>query len=152
MRCAMSEQTSLQTFLESAQAAALERIRLQRRQEELERRCAALTNRRSASARRLQAMLAAEYRREADITRRELEQYRRVEEFLARLKEPAHRTILRRRYLEVGMGWNEVQSRLAQDGLLYSLRQLMRMHAEALEAARLLWMEEGEEESDRERR
>lgn len=152
MRCAMNHETQLQTFLESAQEAALEQRRLQRRQEELERRYAALANHRSAVARRLKAKLSAEHRREADLVGRELEQYRRVESFIAKLGASSHRTILRRRYLEIGGGWSEVRSRLAEDGLVYSPRQLLRLYAEAMEAARLLWMEEGEEESDRERR
>lgn len=152
MRCAMNHETALQNFLASAQESVLERLRLQRRLEELEQRCSALTNRRSAVARRLKARLSAEYRRELDLTCRELEQYRRVEAFIAKLKEPSHRMILRHRYLEVGRNWSAVQRRLAQDGLPYSARQLTRLHADAIEAARLLWMEEGEEESDRERR
>lgn len=152
MKNAMNDEQAVLEFLESAGMAMLENRRLQRRLDSLKDRRDALQSRRSKAARKLKEQLEAEYKRELDVMERELDSYRRVEEFIARLPGSVHRMILRRRYLETWNSWNEVQMVLAADGLNYSLRHLGRLHMGALEKARLLWIREREEESNRERR
>lgn len=132
-------------FLESAEAATLEVRRLRRRLDELEARREGLQAQTGAAARKIAQRLAAEQARELVVINGELESYRRVEAFVAQLPEKTHRTILRRRYLDIGKSWTEIQDDLAQDGLYYSQRHLLRLHTQALEAARELWDQDREE-------
>ncbi|MBR3704467.1 MAG: hypothetical protein IKM11_03145 [Oscillospiraceae bacterium] len=130
-------------FLESATAAALEVRRLHRRLEGLDERRGKLRIQKGAAAKKIEKMLATEREREVQLIGEELKRYRRVEEFVARVPERAQRTILRRRYLDIGKSWDEIQSDLARDGVLYSPRHLQRLHTQALRAAQKLWDEEG---------
>lgn len=132
-------------FLESAEVAILEVRRLRRRLDELEARREGLQTQTGAVARKIAQRLADEQARELVVIDGELESYRRVEAFVAQLPEKTHRTILRRRYLDIGKNWGEIQKDLAQDGLYYSQRHLLRLHTQALEAARKLWDQDGEE-------
>lgn len=132
-------------FLESAEAATLEVRRLRRRLDELEARRERLQTRKGAAARKIAQRLADEQARELAVVGEELESYRRVEAFVAQMPEKTHRTILRRRYLDIGKSWTEIQDDLARDGLYYSQRHLLRLHTQALEAARKLWDQDREE-------
>ena len=151
IKIGMNEGAAVLSFLESAGAAALERKRLQRRLEGLNKQRAELRTRRGTAARRIGTLIDVEREREVAATQRELESYREVEEFLDRIPDATYRTILRRRYLDVGLSWTEIQDRLAEDGVYYSQRHIIRLHTQAVEAARTLWQEE-REEGDREKR
>ena len=72
------------------------------------------------------AKLAETLYREADI-----------EQFINSLPEPAHRMLLKYRYLEL-MNWEPIAKKMN-----YSDRQVRRIHGEALQAARKLWKEQG---------
>ena len=83
---------------------------------------------------------------------KELESYREVEAFLDRITDGTYRTILRRRYLDVGLSWSEIRDRLEEDGLYYSERHIVRLHTQAVEAAQTLWNREREEGEIKKRR
>ena len=146
MKNAENERCGVVEFLESAEAAVLEGRRLQRRLEVLEARRSSLRVRNGAVARKLAQMIIAEREREIAVVNEELENYRRVEAFVARVPGRVNRTILRRKYLDVGKSWTEIGEELAQDGLYYSQRHLLRLHTQAVEAAGKLWDEERGEE------
>lgn len=152
MKNATDSTEEMMTFLESAYAASLESRRLQRRLKELGERREKLKNRRGTVARKLEKLLAEESKREFAVACEEMECYRRVERFLSRIPGKLHRTILRRRYLESGSNWVEIGRTLEEDGAAYSVRHLIRLHAEALEEAWLLWKQEGEEGTTGKRR
>lgn len=143
MKNAEHEMRAVVDFLEGAAAAALEVRRLRRRLEGLDERRGKLRIQKGASARKIEKMIAAEREREARLVSEELAAYRCVEEFIARVPQRAQRTILRRRYLDIGRSWDEIQSDLARDGILYSPRHLQRLHTQALRSALKLWNEEG---------
>ena len=151
MKNAKNERCGVVEFLESAGAAALEERRLQRRVEALETRRSGLRVSNGAVARKLAQMILAEREREIEVVNEELESYRRVEEFVARVPGRVNRTILRRKYLDVGKSWTEIGEELARDGLYYSQRHLLRLHTQAVEAAGKLWDEERGEETVRRR-
>lgn len=146
MKIAENEKCAVVEFLESAEAATLEGRRLQRRLEALEMRRDGLKIRGGAVARKLDKLILAEREREVAVVHEELESYRRVEAFVARVPGRVNRTILRRKYLDVGRSWTEIGEELARDGLFYSQRHLLRLHAQAVEAAQKLWDEERGEE------
>lgn len=152
MKNEMNEFHSVEAFLESAEIATLEVKRLQRRLAELTQRQGDLRPRKDAAARRLIRMIDAACKREAELVSRELEVYRSVEEFVARVPGRTNRMILRRRYLEPGLNWTEVRDLLEKDGVIYSMRQLTRLHTQAMEEARKLWETEGEEGAVKKRR
>ena len=145
MKNATNKLCDVVNFLESAEAATLEVRRLRRRLDELEARREGLQTQKGAVARKIAQRLADEQARELAVVGEELECYRRVEAFVAQMPEKTHRTILRRRYLDIGKSWTEIQDDLAQDGLYYSQRHLLRLHTQALEAARELWDQDREE-------
>ncbi len=142
MRNATNEMYAMVQFLESAASATLEVRRLHRRLDALDERRENLRLEKGAVARKLSRLIDDERKRELTVVNEELESYRRVEAFVARVPKRVYRTILRRRYLDVGKSWTEIQDALADDGLFYSHRHLLRLHAEALEAAQKLWREE----------
>lgn len=146
MKIAENEKCAVVEFLESAEAATLEGRRLQRRLETLETRRDGLKIRGGAVARKLEKLILAEREREVALVHEELENYRRVEAFVARVPGRVNRTILRRKYLDVGRSWTEIGEELARDGVFYSQRHLLRLHAQAVEAAQKLWDEERGEE------
>ena len=152
MKSAEIEVRAVVDFLESASAATLEVKRLHRRLEALDERRGKLRAQSGATAKRITKLLALEREREVLLIGEELANYRRVEEFLARVPEMTHRTILRRRSLDVGKSWDEIRDDLAADGLFYSPRHMQRLHTQALEAAQKLWTTEREEGTVRERR
>ena len=152
MKNAGNEMRTVVDFLESAEAAVLELKRLRRRLDALDKRRGELCDRRGAAAKKLTQMIVNERARELELVGEEIENYQLVEKFVARLPESAQRTILRRRYLDVGKSWEEIREELAKDGLYYSQRHLQRLHAQALEAAQKLWNQEGEEGKTKERR
>ena len=152
MKNAANEMRSVVDFLESAGAATLEVRRLHRRLDALEARREGLRTQKGVVARKLVQRITEERERELAVVGEELESYRRVEAFVAQMPDKTYRTILRRRYLDVGKSWMEIQDDLAGDGLYYSQRHLMRLHTEALEAARLLWNQDGEEGTAEQRR
>lgn len=152
MRSEMREEASVLNFLESAGAAAMESRRLRRRLEVLDERRSQLRMRKGTAARKLARMLDEEQDRELAVTRKELESYREVEAFLDRIPDGTYRTILRRRYLDVGLSWSEIRDRLEEDGLYYSERHIVRLHTQAVEAAQTLWNREREEGEIRKRR
>ena len=149
MKNATNKLCDVVDFLESAEAAALEVKRLRRRLDELKERRGQLQTQKGAVARRIAQRIADEQARELAVVSEELESYRRVEAFVAQMPEKTHRTILRRRYLDTGKSWTEIQDDLARDGLYYSQRHLLRLHTQALEAARELWEQEREEGGQR---
>lgn len=146
MKNAENEKCAVMEFLESAEAATLEGRRLQRRLDALEARRGGLRLRGGAVERKLEMMILAEREREVALVHEELESYRRVEAFVARVPGRVNRTILRRKYLDVGRSWTEIGEELARDGVFYSQRHLLRLHAQAVEAAQKLWDEERGEE------
>lgn len=146
MKNAENEKCAVMEFLESAEAATLEGRRLQRRLDALEARRGSLRLRGGAVERKLEMMILAEREREVALVHEELESYRRVEAFVARVPGRVNRTILRRKYLDVGRSWTEIGEELARDGVFYSQRHLLRLHAQAVEAAQKLWDEERGEE------
>lgn len=152
MRSEMREEASVLNFLESAGAAALESRRLRRRLDGLGERRSQLRLRKGAAARRLARLLDEEQERELAAVKLELESYRKVEAFLARIPDGTYRTILRRRYLDVGLSWSEIRDRLEEDGLYYSERHIARLHTQAVEAAQTLWNREREEGEVKKRR
>ena len=152
MRNGMNEKQTVVGFLESAGAAAMESRRLQRRVESLTEQQSKLLSRKGAAARKLTRLIDTERTRELALMEQELESYRAVEKFLAKIPDGAHRTILRRRYLDVGLSWTEIRDRLAQDGLYYSQRHIIRLHTQAVEAASELWNTVGEEGARKKRR
>lgn len=145
MRNETREEASVLSFLESAGAAALECSRLRRRLDGLGERREQLRQRKGTAARKIAQMLDEEHERELAAAEKELESYRRVEAFLNRIPDGTYRTILRRRYLDVGLSWTEIRDRLAEDGLYYSERHITRLHTQAVEAAQMLWNREREE-------
>ena len=149
MKNATNKLCDVVDFLESAEAAALEVKRLRRRLDELKERRGQLQTQKGAVARKVAQRIADEQARELAVVSEELESYRRVEAFVAQMPEKTHRTILRRRYLDTGKSWTEIQDDLARDGLYYSQRHLLRLHTQALEAARELWEQEREEGGQR---
>ena len=152
MKQEMHKEDSVLMFLESAGAAALESRRLQRRLDGLSQRRARLRLQKGAAARKLTKLIDEERERELAVTQRELESYRQVESFLEKIPDGMHRTILRRRYLDVGRSWTEIHDQLAEDGLFYSGRHIMRLHTQAVAAAQMLWNKEREEGAGKERR
>lgn len=152
MKNGTNENCAVLGFLESAGAAALESRRLRRRLDGLSERRAKLRTQSGAVARKLGKLIDAECERELAVVKQELESYQQVEAFLARVPDRIHRTILRRRYLDVGLSWTEIQDKLAEDGLLYSQRHIIRLHTQAVKAAQMLWSMEGEEGEDKKRR
>ena len=152
MKNAMNETTNVLEFLESAQMAVLERKRLQRRMTELAQRRDQLKLQRGEAARKLRRLLEEERKREFAVVSGELECYRNVETFVSRIPGRVHRTILRRRYLDAEQSWPKIRKSLAEDGMIYSERHLARLHAEALEEARKLWEQGGEEGMAKKRR
>ncbi len=152
MKNAMNRLCDVVDFLESAGAARLEVQRLQRRLDALEARREGLRVQQGAVARKISQRIAEERERELTVVSEELESYRRVEAFVAQIPDRTHCTILRRRYLETGKSWTEIQNDLARDGVYYSQRHLQRLHTQALEEARRLWNRDGEEGTVRERR
>ena len=149
MKNATNKLCDVVDFLESAEATVLEVKRLRRRLDERKERRDQLQTRKGALARRIAQRIADEQARELAVVSEELESYRRVETFVAQMPEKTHRTILRRRYLDTGKSWTEIQDDLARDGLYYSQRHLLRLHTQALEAARELWDQEREEGGQR---
>ncbi len=145
MRNEMLEKASVVDFLESAGAAALESRRLRRRLDALSERRGKLRLQKGAAARRMTRLLDEEQERELAAAKKELENYRKVEAFLNRIPNVTYRTILRRRYLDVGLSWTEIRDRLEEDGVYYSERHIVRLHTQAVEAAQTLWNREREE-------
>ena len=132
-------------FLASATAARLEADRHARRVAALDSRCARVTaslhagpGGGQADAEALWAALCDARTEAAQAVRAEMDRYRAVENFIARLQDPTHRSILALRYLE-GLNWIQVQHRLAEHGSVYSERHVTRLHGQALQAARLIW-------------
>ena len=137
-------------FLRSGLEARLEVRRHQRRTAELESRCARLVAQMTgmpagggAGLEATWAALADERQEEQRLVEEELRKYHEVERFIARLSDPARRTILRLRYLE-GLSWTQIHRRVCQEGLYYSERQIFRLHGAALKEARELWAEDEE--------
>lgn len=152
MKNAMHEADDVMEFLESAQTAALEGKRLRRRLAELARRRDALKKQKGEAARKLDRLLEEERKREFALAGGEMNQYRSVEAFVSRIPGNLHRTILRRRYLDVEQSWAKIRKSLAEDGMFYSERHLLRLHAEAVEEARKLWEQGGKEGTVKKRR
>ncbi|NCC85263.1 MAG: hypothetical protein EOM03_14220 [Clostridia bacterium] len=70
-----------------------------------------------------------------------------VSDFIDRLPNDTQRIILRLRYLGL-LSWPAVQRSLLERNIYYEIRQIYRLHGEALNAARELWSElygEGEQ-------
>jgi len=145
MRDVMNRETNVEKFLESANEALLESKRIYRRVELLSARCESLMKQlggmgqENETLEKLRKRLDEERVREMEATRREMERYREVEEFIDQLEKPDHRTILRRRYLDMGLTWVQIHQRLISDGWFYSERQLFRMYRDALREAREIW-------------
>ena len=146
------ENGSVQEFLESAGTAALECKRLRRRLKVLTERRAEFQTQRRAGARKIARLICDEWERELAAVEREQERYRTVEAFLEQIPDEMYRMILRRRYLDVGLSWEEIRERLEEDGVFYSQRHITRLHTQALEAAQLLWDRVGKEGESLKRR
>lgn len=77
-----------------------------------------------------------------------LRQIERVERFIGLLPDARHRTVLRLRYVDC-LKWSAVADGMKAYGLYYAdMRQVFRLHGDALEAARRAY-ETWEEEEDR---
>lgn len=154
----MNVKEQARSFLESAEEARLEVKRRRARVEELRLRCnrlvasaAGAPGRGGGDTQMLWAALADERDRETAAVLKELEQHRKVEDFIERVPEPSHRMILRRRYLTGQTNWVQVQQRLSRDGMIYSESHLKRLHSQALESAGEVWRKEvsnGEQEKE----
>lgn len=143
-------------FLNSVRYARIEYSRLSERIKALESRCMSITASMSAmpdgggaDAQALWAALADESAKLYPELRHAQEAEREVNEFINTLPNPAHRLVLKLRYVDV-RGWEDVIQHLTQGGLAYSARQVYRIHGEALEVARALWNETHKEERDNE--
>ncbi len=141
-------------FLNSVRYARVEYSRLSERIKALESRCTSITasmsampNGGSADAQALWAALADESAKLYPELRRAQEAEREVNEFIDALPNPAHRLVLKLRYVDV-RGWEDVIQHLTQGGLAYSARQVYRIHGEALEVARALWSETHKEDNN----
>lgn len=144
----------IKEFLESAIEAKIDAARLKRRVTELESRCQKTTTQMgdgaggcNADSQELWALLADEVEREKAAQRAALEQYHTVETFIAHLRKPTHRAILRLRYLE-GLGWVKVLQELYKQGIFYSERHISRLHNHALDEALALWRKGGPWENE----
>lgn len=141
-------------FLNSVRYARIEYNRLTGRIKALESRCMSITasmsampNGGCADAQALWAALADESAKLYPKLLYAQEVEREVDKFIDTLPDPAHRLVLKLRYIDV-LGWESVIQRMKQGGLFYSDRQVYRIHGEALEAARALWSETHMEDSD----
>ena len=152
MRNETNDKAEVLGFLESAGTAALESRRLRRMMDGLGEQQGQLRLQKGAAVRTMARLLGEEQERTLAAAKKELESYRKVEAFLNRIPDGTHRTILRRRYLDVGLNWTEIRDRLAEDGLYYSERHIIRLHTQAVEAARMLWEREREEGESEKRR
>lgn len=146
MRDVMNKKGNVKEFLESANEALLESKRHNRRAERLSLRCAALVRqngigRASEKLEELWTLLEEERVLEIEATRREMAIYRDVDEFISRIGNPVYQKILRRRYLEMGLTWVQIQQRLYDDGICYSDRQITRIYRQAMEEAERIWKE-----------
>ncbi len=142
----MNEQ-QVRRFLESAREATLELARRKRQLQQLRDSCRKMTSSYSAFAgggrtrdERL-ALLADAITEETAALAQQRKKLREVSDFIDRIDAPDMcRSVLRLRYLEFRR-WPEVARALEQVGLYYSERQIMRLHAKAIECAAELYCE-----------
>lgn len=141
-------------FLDSARFARAEFNRLSQRVKQLEAQCTSITAALSATpggggndAERMWAALADESARLYPQLREAQEREHEVENFINKLEDPAHRLILKLRYLDT-LSWPNVNRQLSCGGVFYSDRQIYRLHGDALAAARALWAQEREEDGE----
>ncbi len=133
-------------FLHSAKEAKLDVRRHRRRVALLRSQCEQISSRMTATPNggtdhgkeELWAALSDAKTEETGLVKKALGQHRAVETFIDGLPDPRYRSILRLRYLE-GLGWTRLQFALREEGIYYSERQLRRLHAAALTAARAKW-------------
>lgn len=63
-----------------------------------------------------------------------------VEQFVASLDNDLHRIILRLKYIDL-LHWPQVQAKMEERGIYYTERHILRLHGDALQAARAKWAE-----------
>ena len=150
----MSNLDPVREFLNSVRYARIEYNRLSERIKALESRCMSITaslnsapGGGNADAEELWAALADESAKLYPQLRQAREVEREVDRFIDTLPDPAHRLVLKLRYIDV-LSWEDVIQRMTQGGLFYSARQVYRIHGEALEVARALWNETHKEKKE----
>lgn len=133
-------------FLESVKDARFVQRRCERKLEELDSRCTAMTARITGvpggggDVHKDDALIALAQ------TRAELKEAqalaslreREVERFINGLPDVRHRVILTLYYVDL-LTWPRVVEEMGKCGLYYSERHVFRIHGEALQAARELW-------------
>lgn len=74
-----------------------------------------------------------------------LREKKEMEEFIDSVPGEVNRVVLRLRYIEM-LDWPHVAYQMDRAGIPYSQRQLLRIHGQALQAARVVWAERNKEE------
>lgn len=131
-------------FLLSVGHARFEQNRLAVRVAELDARCTKITpawgdtEGGGGDAQRQWAILADEHHRLVEQLEAAVEQERRVQAFLDRVRPTVYRDILTLRYVDL-RNWVQIEQMLYRSGNAYSDRHIYRLHGQALDAARALW-------------
>lgn len=63
-----------------------------------------------------------------------------VEQFIESLDVDIHRIVLRLKYVDL-LHWPQVQTKMEERGIYYTERHILRLHGDALQAARVKWAE-----------
>lgn len=142
-----SRRDPVREFLESVQNTRFEQNRCHRKVMELDAQCQSITAQLSGMPGggsgdkhkdgpwAALADLRVLYLRRCEEAQK---QEKLVEEFISSLKDPNHRAVLMLRYVDL-LQWPQVEQELARCGIVYSDRQIYRIHGEALQAARIQW-------------
>lgn len=137
----------LRAFLNSVRYARAECNRISAKVTELEAQATNITPRLTGMPRSGNADAQARWACIADETDRlykqlqyYFDQIHKVEEFIDRIPDDRHREVLKLRYIDC-LKWAQVSQRLS-----YEYRHVLRLHGEALEAARRLWAQDNKEE------
>ena len=144
---------SVREFLESAKWAHAKAVRLSRKIEQLKTQVEHVTPSYSgmpgggttdpSSAWVKLAMLKAEYEEELVLAE---QREKAVLGFIESLPTPLYREVLILRYCE-GLRWPAVVKALEKTGSYYSDRHVFKIHGRALNEARELWKEKGNEQT-----
>ena len=150
----MSNLDPVREFLNSVRYARIEYNRLSERIKALESRCMSITaslnsapGGGNADAEELWAALSENTSEDRPEGKEGRSRWRPEHRKKDTLPDPAHRLVLKLRYIDV-LSWEDVIQRMTQGGLFYSARQVYRIHGEALEVARALWNETHKENKE----
>ena len=148
----MSKPDEVRDFLGSVWEAKFRFQRCVRKIEELSQRCENITSNWDAGPRgggdvhkdgalvELAFQESEKVRLDAEWTAREKE----VEAFLDGIRDRCYQAILKLRYVDL-LHWSQVMDAMEKSGLYYSERQIYNLHGQALDVARALWREKGEQ-------